>query len=140
MAFNSQRHLRIPFHSAYFTTAIDTTIYCTVTDGNFCSFIFISRIGGILICTSVINSHHGFLTIVCVGLTLATAKDILSDRAASHVHLSITFHVGQVAAAIDGATDYNLRHSVSCRHQQQQQQQNRYLAIFLVQNHILRHL
>ena len=99
--YSSYRHLRIPFHSAYFTATIDVTIHCTVTNGNFRSFIFIFFCCEICACASIINTHHGLRAREFVSLTLTASKDVLSDSTTGDVHRSVAFHIRLLTTAID---------------------------------------
>ena len=99
--YSSYRHLRIPFYSAHFTATIDVTIHCTVTNGNFRSFIFIFFCCEICACTSIINTHHGLRAREFVCLTLTASKDILSNCTTGDVHLRVSFYIRQITTAIN---------------------------------------
>ena len=117
--YSSYRHLRIPFHSAYFTATIDVTIHCTVTNGNFRSFIFIFFCCEICACASIINTHHGFRTREFVSLTLTAAKDIIRDCTAGDVHLRVSFYIRLLSTAIDttcnsSGCSFDIQGSLTC--------------------------
>ena len=109
----SYRHRRIHFHTTYFTTAINVTIYRTIADDNSCITI---RIIGL--CAPSIFSHHGFITeeIVCFTLTttihITTDSYIFSNRdiivtrfLGTDIHLRISGDISQFTATIDIACD-----------------------------------
>ena len=71
ICFTSNRHLRIIFHTAYLTAAIDVTIHRSIADADI-------RI-----------LDHGFLALECLITTLTGTEHIATNCTTSHVNEAI---------------------------------------------------
>ena len=123
----SNHYLRILFYSGNLTTAIDVTVYRTITNNNSCV-----AIGIIGISTSVVGSYHGFVTEEIVCFTLATAEDISCDShllgtfcnrnsvsiyfLSTDVYQGVTRDISQVTTTIDIAQNIGTQYGLSCTH------------------------
>ena len=127
----TDRHHRVPFHTAYLATTIDSAFNRAVTDADSCTYIGRFFRNNTTSIVGINLTHHGLRTGERVGNTLTTTEDVTLNGHAivictgntnafvfydirccqviifdsADVYVGVTRHIGQITTAIDVAND-----------------------------------